>query len=297
MDEKYYKVLAEEALSPCTRFDYSPYLPKGNSAGDWLPKIENASLAEEGYYISKYWNMWYSKGARVYEVDFRFSSSSPDSAVEDQICCGQIRLLRDVTDEVVQSIVDSNFNLASFNTGERNIGSHNTGERNLGNRNTGKLNSGSFNTGDGNTGIDNVGDFNKGSGNVGSRNKGHSNTGDFNVGSYNSGSHNVGNSNTGNFNVGNRNSGKWNIGNYNCGHFNIGNASPMMFGKPVAPDIFAKLILPKWLNKKDIKIAFEEASIQEVEKTLSLPNFDYDIFEKITGISKNDFESKLSKKI
>ncbi len=292
MDEKYYKVLGEEALSICTRFDYSPYLPKGNLEGDWLPKIENATLKDEGYYISKYWNMWYSEGARIYEVDFRFPSTQ-DSAVEDQICCGQIRLIRDVTDELVKTLSDSNFNLAPHNTGERNLGSYNTGERNLGERNTGKLNKGNFNTGDCNIGIDNVGDFNKGSANVGSKNVGHSNTGDFNKGSYNSGSHNVGNSNTGNFNVGNRNTGKWNVGSYNCGHFNIGDGVPMMFGKPVNPDIYAKLIFPKWLNKKDIRTAFDEASKEDVEKALLLPNFDYDIFEKITGISKSDFESKL----
>ncbi len=293
MDEKYYKVIGEEGLSPCTRFDYTPYLPKADSVGEWLPKIDNAKLAEEGYYISKYWNMWYSEGARIFEVDFRFPSDTPISAVEDQICCGQIRLLRDVTDELVSTLTDKNYNLGASNTGERNLGSFNTGERNTGNRNTGKLNSGDFNTGDGNTGIDNVGNNNYGSGNVGSHNKGHSNTGDKNIGSYNSGSFNKGNSNTGNFNVGNRNSGKWNIGNYNCGHFNIGNSPIYMFGKPVSAEEFSRLILPKWLNKENTRQAFEEASIDDLQKTLQLPNFDYEIFEKIVGISKSDFQRRL----
>ncbi len=296
MDEKYYKVIDSKAKSICTRFDYNDYLPRNGKAGEWLPKIDNI-LDGDGYYISKYWNMWYAEGARVYEVDFKGSLLSTDRGVEKQICCSQIRFLRDVTDELVPTLSDSKFNLGAENTGERNLGAHNTGDRNIGNRNTGKLNKGDFNTGDCNEGIDNVGDNNKGSANVGSRNKGHSNTGDFNEGSYNSGSFNKGNSNTGNFNVGNRNTGKWNIGNYNCGHFNIGNALPTMFGKPVDPNVYAKLILPNWLNKKDIKAAFEEASIQEIEKTLSLPNFDHDIFEKITGISKADFESKLSEKM
>ena len=293
MNEKYYKVLSAESLSPCTRFDYTPYLPNGDIVGDWLPLIDNAKLAEEGYYISKYWNMWYSKGARIYEVDFRYPSESPKFAVEDQICCGQIRLLKDMTDELVATLSDENFNIGKFNTGERNLGSHNTGERNTGNRNTGKLNSGNFNTGDGNTGIDNVGDCNIGSANVGSRNKGHSNTGDENIGSYNSGSNNKGNSNTGSFNVGNRNTGKWNIGNYNCGYFNIGEAPLMMFGKPVGNMRFADIILPKWLNKPDLKSSFESATKDELQRTLQLPNFDFEVFEKITGITESDFKRRL----
>lgn len=93
MDEKYYKVLGGECRSPCKQFDYSPYLPKGESAGEWLPLIENAKIASDGYYISKYWNMWYSKGARIYEGRIRpsggverFSPSKTKFAAAQSAC-------------------------------------------------------------------------------------------------------------------------------------------------------------------------------------------------------------------
>ena len=294
MDEKYYKVLGGECRSPCKQFDYSPYLPKGESAGEWLPLIENAKIASDGYYISKYWNMWYSKGARIYEVEFDRRAESKVFAVEDQICCGTIRLLKDVTDELVPLLNDENCNLGKSNTGTHNIGNFNVGERNTGNRNTGKLNSGDFNTGDNNTGIDNVGDKNVGSANVGSLNTGHSNTGDGNLGSYNSGHFNRGNCNSGSFNVGNRNSGKWNIGNRNTGFFNTRGAPFYMFDKPVENADASQVAIPAWLNNPEPKKSFESAPIGELKKTLELPNFDFDIFEKITGVSKADYERRFA---
>ena len=41
------------------------------------------------------------------------------------------------------------------------------------------------------------------------------------------------------------------------------------------------------------KKSFEEASKEDVAKALELPNFDYQIFEEITGIAKEDFDKKL----
>ena len=292
MEEKYYKVVGGEMLSPCTRFDYSPYLPKGGEPGAWLPKIENAKLSKNGYYVSKRWNMWYSAGARIFEVEVRFPEKPESGAFEDQICCGQIRLLRDATSELVPLLSDKNANIGAGNTGSCNIGDCNSGDRNIGSRNTGKLNLGDFNTGDSNAGIDNVGDFNIGSGNVGSRNKGHSNAGDFNAGSYNSGSRNKGNANSGSFNIGNRNTGNWNVGNCHCGYFNEGEAPLYMFGKPVEGAKFSQIVLPKWLNKPDPKAAFESASDAELRRTLELPNFDFGAFKRITGVSRADFERR-----
>jgi len=295
MEEKYYKVLGGEGLSPSTKFDYTSYLPRGSKAGKWLPKIANAKIRMEGYYVSKYWNMWYSRGARVFEVEIRGGSKGDSAAVEDQICCAQIRLLKDVTEDVERLIKDENFNLGLHNTGARNIGRHNTGDANTGNRNTGKHNSGDFNTGDANAGIDNVGDGNRGSGNVGSRNAGHSNTGDGNEGSFNTGSFNTGNANSGSFNVGSRNSGKWNLGDYHTGFFNTKEPLAVMFDKPTNVKV-SEVRLPKWLNRKDCKKAFEEATPADAALALKLPNFDYEIFEKITSISKADFDKKLKEK-
>ena len=67
----------------------------------------------------------------------------------------------------------------------------------------------------------------------------------------------------------------------------------MMFGKPVENMRFADIILPKWLNKPDLKSSFESATKEELQRTLQLPNFDFEVFEKITGITKSDFERRL----
>ena len=225
------------------------------------------------------------------------------AGVEKQVCCSRIRLLKDVTADLVPTLLPAeisdseNFaNTGVGNTGKHNTGNWNCGDFNTGNRNTGSLNSGDFNTGDSNSGIDNVGDRNCGSGNVGCDNTGHSNTGNFNKGSYNSGDYNRGFANSGSFNVGNRNSGKWNIGNRNSGYFNTIPPKIFMFNRPVDVEI-SDIKLPKWLNFPNPPKAFERASVEEIEQTLNLPNFDYEIFERITGVSKSDFERKLCKKL
>lgn len=300
MNCKYYKVLSANAISPTTQFDYSEYLPNGDTAGKWLPEIESAKLKEEGYYASRYWNFWYIEGGRIFEVELRGIVSETECGVEKQVCAKQMRFLREVTSELLPLLTPKDFKgeYSSFNTGILNTGSHNTGNFNTGNyntgsRNTGSLNSGDFNTGDSNNGMDNVGDFNLGSSNSGSHNVGHRNSGDSNNGSYNTGSYNVGNFNTGSFNTGNGNVGKWNKTNYCVGFFNTDQPTTMMFNKPVnLPQ--NKIVLPKWLNKPNLKESFWETEKKEIELTLSLPNFDYIIFEEITGISESDFNKKLS---
>lgn len=306
MAEKYYKVIAQNGLSPTKSFDYSDYLPKNGTAGKWLPEIENAEIRKSGYYASKYWNMWYVEGARIYEVEVEGVEKSETFGVEKQICCARMRLLKDVTEELLatlapeeaqnKAVQDRPYNTGIFNTGIGNTGSFNPGNFNTGNRNTGNLNSGDFNTGDSNSGIDNVGDNNHGSANVGCNNIGHSNTGNGNVGSFNTGDFNRGYANCGSFNKGNRNVGNWNIGSYNAGFFNTEDSCVRMFNRPTNIKI-SELKLPKWLNFRDPKSAFFKAENSEVEAALNLPNFDFEIFEKVTGISKSDFEKKLERKL
>lgn len=301
-EEKYYKVILSGGISPTKEFDYTPYLPTKTSAGKWLPEIENAQIRKCGYYASKYWNMWYAQGARIYEIEARGIQKSATNGTEKQICCASMRLLKDVTDELLATLPPSNlvcestsqnpYNTGIFNTGIANIGSYNTGNFNSGNRNTGNLNRGDFNTGDSNSGIDNVGDENDGTGNVGCFNTGHSNTGNSNTGSFNTGDFNRGYANCGSFNKGNRNTGSWNASSYNAGFFNTAEPFATMFNKPTNLKM-SQIRLPKWLNCADCKSAFLAASKKDAEAALALPNFDFEIFEKITGISKSDFEQKL----
>jgi len=197
-----------------------------------------------------------------------------------------------------------NMNSGDSNSGNRNSGNCNSGNRNSGNRNSGNCNSGNMNSEDWNSG-------------------------EWNSGNCNSGNRNSGNRNSGNCNSGNRNSGDWNSGNYNSGFFNTNKPKVRIFNKET--DIKRENIeFPQWLYvvkltewvkyddmtkkekkenpyakytggytkeydyKEAFRIAFNNAEIEDLKKTLELPNFDFEIFEEITGISKLDFENKLN---
>jgi hypothetical protein len=88
-----------------------------------------------------------------------------------------------------------------------NEGKDNTGHSNSGYRNSGDSNSGNWNSGDSNSGNWNSGDRNSGDRNSGDRNSGDSNSGDSNSGNWNSGNWNSGDRNSGDSNSGYRNSG------------------------------------------------------------------------------------------
>ena len=201
---------------------------------------------------------------------------------------------------------------------------NNTGNWNSGNSNSGNRNSGDSNSGDGNSGDRNLGDRNSGYWNSGYCNSGDSNSGDRNSGNWNSGYGNSGNRNSGNWNSGNWNSGCW-----NTGYFNIDKPKVRIFGIETEvknedinfPD-YLYFDLTEWIDFKDMteeeknnnrfaeftkgylktynykeafKNSFENAEIEDIEKTLLLPNFNYEIFEEISGITKKDFDRRLNK--
>lgn len=122
-------------------------------------------------------------------------------------------------------------------------------------------------------------------------------------------------------NSGDRNSGYW-----NSGYFNIDEPKTIrIFGKDIKkqyikfPSYFY-FNLTKWINISDMtdkekqqnpfywitdwylkkydykearKLSFNNATKEEVKKTIKLPKFDYKIFEKITGITKDMILSKI----
>jgi len=176
----------------------------------------------------------------------------------------------------------------------------------------GKNNSGKYNSGDWNSG-----DWNSGDWNSGYRNSGNLNSGDRNSGNLNSGDRNSGDSNSGN----------WNACGFSTGFFNTKEQEVIMFNKPTSKKR-EDIDFPNWfyfnltngvdeseMTKEEkqenpsfkttsgfLKVfeykqawrnAFDEASKEEVEKALGLPNFDYKVFEEVTGISEKDFEDKL----
>lgn len=158
----------------------------------------------------------------------------------------------------------------------------------------------------------NLGLDNEGIGNSGKLNIGNFNCGDNNIGDYNSSNSNVGDYNSGMFNVGNCNNGYCNTGNFHNGFFNTGEANIRLFNKDTNFK-FRHIRIPRWLfnieltfkhknnlkrreYKKAFKMAFKRALKYEIKDTLNLPNFDYKIFEEITGITKEMIKNKLKNK-
>jgi len=212
------------------------------------------------------------------------------------------------------------------NTGDSNTGDWNTGNLNTGDSNTGNLNTGDSNTGHRNTGDSNTGNYNTGDSNTGHYNTGDSNTGNYNTGDSNTGDYNTGHYNTGDWNTGHYNTGDWNTGNLNTGYFNTNSPKIRMFNKDTE-FIFGQdiITIPSYmyfntieykdldemtleekekyktigwcLRVLDYKEAFKKSFNEkcdkiQAEQTINLPNFDYKIFEEISGITKEMLDKK-----
>ena len=153
------------------------------------------------------------------------------------------------------------------------------------------------------------------------------NTGDYNTGNRNTGDYNTGNCNTGNRNTGNWNTGDWNLSDNNTGFFMTAKPIIYMFNKPTEytdPKNIRALpgmeVLLRdfeggyWISsdkmtdeekeqhpehettggylkvvdfKTACKMMWEEFSEEEKQAVRKLPNFDHDIFMKITGIDSD----------
>ena len=135
----------------------------------------------------------------------------------------------------------------------------------------------------------------------------------------NSGNRNSGNWNSGNCNSGNCNSGDWNSGDWNSGYFNSDEPNVRMFNKNTRfkrDDIhipsWCYFDLTMWVSydtateqekethKKEIEVcggflktlkykeawrlAWDKADKKEHKQLLDLPNWDNEVFKKITGI-------------
>lgn len=223
----------------------------------------------------------------------------------DKCCTNKIKILREITwEEVLEMSNIGKFCTGRGNTGNKNSGSWNTGEHNAGHLNSGSYNSGYHNTGNSNNGSNNTGDANKGYRNTGNRNQGsfnsgHANSGQFNSGDNNKGSHNTGDFNAGHCNTGSFNNGDFNVGDYNnassaIGCFNTENQKLKFFDKET------DMTLDQWKNSEakrllDYIVVLSNSStdsnerwnnLTEEEKStiMSIPNFDAEKFELITGI-------------
>ena len=183
--------------------------------------------------------------------------------------------------------------LNKYNLGEANVGATNIGNKNIGGKNIGDGNKGG-----GNIGSYNIGHFNYGDSNKGYRNDGYANIGDFNIGDYNNGSNNIGSYNVGSFTIG-----EFNNAFDGCiGAFNTESTKITLFNKPCDLTIrdwchlpARELLLempfldsnptlentPKSIARQSWWDALDK---YDKSKILNLPNFDPQLFHKITGI-------------
>ena len=217
-----------------------------------------------------------------------------------------------------------NCNTGNCNTGNRNTGDCNTGNFNTGNVNTGDENTGNRNTGNFNTGDWNTGNWNTGDLNTGNVNTGDENTGNRNTGNRNTGNRNTGDLNTGNCNTGNCNTGDWNSASFSNGVFCTEEPEILIFNKAsgltlrqwrdsaafwllnqikISPNVWVsksdmtdeeKKQHPEYkttggylkvLDTSDCCIRWWESLCEKDRDIIrSIPNFDPEIFKRITGI-------------
>lgn len=294
-DGKLYKVF-NDGHTPINGSRYHWSLPRDDGTpGEWTDTIEDVEMCKKGWHLTTHYAHWL--GRIVYEAE-------SDSIVEfdgyDKVVCKRVRLVRLVVDF---ALVD---NSGDCNSGSCNSGDCNTGDRNTGDRNSGYCNSGGYNSGDNNSGNRNSGDCSSGDCNTGHHNGGYCNSGSRNSGNRNSGSCNTGNSNSGGCNSGDRNSGDRNSGSLNSGSWCT--TGPLgclcterklfLFNKPVDempsfPEFFYFNLIDGDM-KKSWRIAFDNARHEEIVQLVNLPNFDYGVFEEISGIAQSDIEQRLA---
>ncbi len=252
---------------------------------------------------------------------FNYYAFNPCNKVAEIEASGRIETVGDksVTDEItIVREISWEEMLTLANTGTGNTGINNSGDCNSGNWNSGDWNSGNWNSGN----------RNSGNCNSGNRNSGNCNSGDWNSGDWNSGNWNSGNCNSGNWNSGNCNSGDWNSGDWNSGFFSTVTPKVDLFEKPTDMTREQILVIPGimvlnesynnnwWVRSENMtdeekaahpeyettggyvkSIPFKDAcalmwkslTADKKRKVIEIPNFDSDIFYRITGIDvKND---------
>ncbi len=316
--KKLYKVITNSHMS-CNggQFDWAKYLPKDKKKGKWTPPTEHINPCNIGYHVTTNPEQWFSATNKIFEAEGKGEYKTDDN---QKFVFHSVRLVKPKTCNTGKD------NTGCWNSGDSNSGDSNSGDSNSGDRNSGDSNSGDSNSGDRNSGYRNSGYSNSGYRNSGYSNSGDSNSGDRNSGYRNSGYSNSGDRNSGDRNSGYRNSGAWNGGSYHTGFFNTTKQPPfLMFnrqcnkkrGSIYFPQYFYDVQLTEWIwytedemnddqkkrliegelkthyYKKAWKKAFENTSGYDVAKTLKLPNFNYKIFQKITGITKRMMDKKL----
>ena len=199
-----------------------------------------------------------------------------DNGNKKKYCTNKIKIVRELSwHEVLDLVNTGKDNTGIGNAGDENAGGRNTGNWNTGNRNTGNWNTGNWNTGNRNTGNWNTGDWN---------------STDFSTGCFNTKEEKI--------RLFNKRS-NWTYRDWRCS-----SARDLMCDCPYTKTV--------WINEKymtdsekeenstwkrtggylktievtdeDRQAWWDNLDDEEQEEIKSLPNFDKDIFKKITGI-------------
>ena len=204
-----------------------------------------------------------------------------------------IRVVREIVGDELNTLMGKiNGNTGKFNTGNWNTGDRNSGNWNTGNWNTGDWNTGNFNTGDWNTGDCNTGNFNTGDCNTGDRNSGNGNTGGFNSCENSNGY--FCNEEDDNIRIFNIPSGMSLSEFRDSEYYDALISSPFKLtewieytDKEKKEDINKAMMggyLKKYTYKDACKNWWNNMTKENKKIILSIPNFDKDVFENITGI-------------
>ena len=206
---------------------------------------------------------------------YRFDSENKVAEIEaigaidkrdSKFCTNKIKIIRELTWYEVLDLV---------NTGDENTGNKNTGNSNTGNSNTGNSNTGNSNTGNSNTGNSNTGDWN---------------ITDFSTGCFNTKEEKI--------RLFNKRS------NWTYRYWRYSSARDLMCDCPYTKTVWInekymtdseKEENPTWertggylktieVTDEDRQAWWDNLDDEEREEVMSLPNFDKEIFKKITGI-------------
>ena len=285
----------------CRNFQYN--------VGETYVMVGEISLCEKGFHFCKKLAdvfKYYPRGIYAEVEVLGDVIEDSDEGSDSKCVTNKIKIIRQLDDEEISKLTNYGtdntgfMNHGDFNEGKGNYGNFNSGNHNYGSNNKGCWNYGSNNSGDQNHGIGNIGFLNYGDYNEGYRNYGFGNSGRFNYGAVNSGSENYGDKNSGNYNYG-----IWNDGNNNYGDFNLCNEVTGCFntvnlrsGVQFFDKLCSSYSMGEWFTSgiREIfrAIPMDKSMRQswwndksELAKSCiisNLPNFDAELFYKITGI-------------
>ena len=200
-------------------------------------------------------------------------------------------------------------------TGLDSTGDYSTGYYSTGNYSTGKQSTGHWSTGHRSTGNSSTGDHSTG----------HCSTGEYSTGDCSTGDYSTGTRSTGYHSTGDYSTGDWSISNYSTGHFSTIDYSGFgAFDKPCTPEEwdsadkpeFIYFSLTEWVDAERMtddekgknpsykttggfirvkksqdawREAWNEATEEDKELLFKLPNFDAEVFKKISGIDVREY--------